>query len=183
MVSSEFFLWICMVMVQPNKETIFTFDGSTRFLLFLCFFPCFPLLFKFFFHGWITRNADKRRMWVGRRHRPPQPPPLAMSLRYLQCQWHLAFDVFVPYWHHLTFNVLCTILTPSGIPGRANMAQKMLKVRVMPRWHLPLRYLQSQWHLEFNVSVSYCHRLTFNVLCTILAPSAYQVVPIWRIRC
>ncbi len=49
-----------MVMVQPNKETIFTFDGSTNFFIVLMFFS---LIFLFFSHGWIPDeicgNADE----------------------------------------------------------------------------------------------------------------------------
>ncbi len=38
-----------MVIIQPNKETIFTFDGSTSFFIVLMFFPLFSSFsFKFF---------------------------------------------------------------------------------------------------------------------------------------
>ncbi len=38
-----------MVMVQPNKETIFTCDGSTCFFIVLMFFPLFSPFFFYVF--------------------------------------------------------------------------------------------------------------------------------------
>ncbi len=52
-----------------EQGNYFYFPRQQVFLLFICFFPCFPLLFIFFFHGWIPNeicgNADKWRMWEG----------------------------------------------------------------------------------------------------------------------
>ncbi len=69
-----------MVMVQLDKETIFTFNGSTSF--FYCsyvFSPVFPLLFLFFFHGWIAMKFAEMPTSEECGVRQP-PPPLATSL-------------------------------------------------------------------------------------------------------
>ncbi len=73
-----------MVMVQPNMETIFTFDGSTSFFIVLMFSPCFPFLFLFFFHAWIAdeicANADEMPTGEECGGETPVPHPLATSL-------------------------------------------------------------------------------------------------------
>ncbi len=63
-------------MVQPNKETIFTFDGNASFFIVLMFFPLFLNFFPWLDRRWnlqrCRRNADKWRMWGGWHTPPPR---------------------------------------------------------------------------------------------------------------
>ncbi len=70
-----------MVMVQRNKETIFTFGGSTHFLLFLCFFH----FFLNFFSMAGSRKCRQVKNWTG------TPPPHDVSN---SAQWNPHFVRF-----------------------------------------------------------------------------------------
>ncbi len=72
-----------MVVVQPNKETIFTFNGSTSFFIVLMFFPFF--LYFFYMAGSPMKFAEMptKCRWVKNvrgEWDTPTPPPRDVSM-------------------------------------------------------------------------------------------------------
>ncbi len=177
-----------MIIVQLNKETIFTFDGSTHFFIVLMFFPCFSPSF-FIIFPWLDRgNADKiptSEECEGVRH---PPHPLATSLitveffkthadtpQYLTCQ-NIGHTKI--YWRRSPApvlngvnrtpqtNVLFLELSHASVPTAKGLIQQVIKV--VKAFTRKRRVAKSSWcYIRENIiptGIGTNHKLLLSVV-------------------